>query len=77
MAYKLALLLPAGNGLLYLLFWPSFSCQPAARFICASVPALAALHFALVGLGVTKDDALVSSATVSHESRCQELYFAP
>ena len=29
------------------------------------MPALAALHFALVGLGITTDEALVNSATVS------------
>lgn len=57
--------LPAGNGLLFIMFWPTFSRQPAARLICAAVPALAAVHFALVGLGITADEALVKSATVS------------
>jgi hypothetical protein len=56
--------LSAGNGLLFVLLWPTFSSAPAARFLCASVPALAALHFALVGLGIAADEALVRSATV-------------
>lgn len=58
-------MLPAGNGLLFVMFWPSFSSHSAARYICAAVPALAAAHFALVGIGVTADEALVKSATVS------------
>ena len=55
----------AGNGLLFVLFWPTYSSQPAARLLCASVPALAAAHFVLVGMGVTEDEALLQSATVS------------
>ena len=73
-AYRLGML-PAGNGLLFVMFWPAFSSQPAARFICAAVPALAAVHFALVGLGITSDEALVKSATVScHPSLCMTMY---
>ena len=63
-------MLPAGNGLLFVIFWTSFSSHPAARYICAAVPALAAAHFALVGTGVTADEALVKSATVS----CNRLF---
>ena len=61
------MLLSAGNGLLFVMFWPTFSSQPAARFICAAVPALAAGHFALVGMGITADEALSKSATVSYQ----------
>ena len=54
----------AGNGLLFLLFWPFFSNHEYCRYLCASVPQLAATHFLLVGLGIVQDESLVVSATV-------------
>ena len=57
-----------------MLFWPTYSAQVTARLLCASVPALAAAHFALVGMGVTKDEALLQSATVSISSSENGVY---
>lgn len=55
----------AGNGLLFVLFWPCYTEHYVSKYLCASVPLMAALHFALVGMGAVADASLVASATVS------------
>lgn len=55
-------------GTVYMLTWPLYpkeDSRGAARWLCASVPALAGLQFLLVGLGLLIDPKLVASATVS------------
>jgi hypothetical protein len=59
------LALPAGTGPLYMLCWPLYSTSPASRWLCAAVPALAGVQFALVGSGRLRDDTLVAGASVS------------
>ncbi|BDA44669.1 probable phytol kinase 1, chloroplastic [Coccomyxa sp. Obi] len=52
-----------GNGIIYVLFWPLYSEHHASKYVCASVPLMAAGHFTLVGMGIVVDKALVASAT--------------
>ncbi|CAL8469593.1 g9134 [Coccomyxa elongata] len=52
-----------GNGIIYVLFWPLYSEHHVSKYVCASVPLMAAGHFALVGMGIVVDEALVASAT--------------
>ena len=47
-----------------MLCWPLYPETLAARLLCASVPLLAALHFAAVALGWVEDPSLVASHTV-------------
>ncbi|KAK9822712.1 hypothetical protein WJX81_006334 [Elliptochloris bilobata] len=57
-------LLHTGCGLLYLLCWPLYDLRwPWSPVLCASAPALATLHFLLVGLGLQSDPELVKSFT--------------
>lgn len=51
-----------------MLFWPLYSEHHVSKYVCASVPLMAAGHFALVGIGIVVDKALVASATVSAAS---------
>lgn len=51
-----------------MLFWPLYSSSPWSPFICATVPLLASVHFALVGTGLMHDANLVKTATVSLRS---------
>lgn len=54
----------AGTGLVYMQCWPLYSAQPWARWLCASVPAAATLHYLLVGLRVTSSSITVQGSTV-------------
>ena len=61
---------PAGCGLLYLLCWPLYAPGwPWSAALCASVPALATLHFVLVGLGLQSDQDLVRSFSVRPDAK--------
>lgn len=62
--------LPAGCGLLYLLCWPLYvPGWPWSAALCASVPALATLHFVLVGSGLQNDQELVRSFSVRPDAK--------
>ncbi|KAK9908102.1 hypothetical protein WJX75_002777 [Coccomyxa subellipsoidea] len=64
-----------GNGLLFVLFWPCYTEHYVSKYLCASVPLMAALHFALVGMGAVADASLVASATRTGDRR--ELLHGP
>lgn len=55
----------AGTGLIFVLCWLFFPDQPAARFMAAIVPLGITAQFALVGLGVIKDQASVDAMSRS------------
>ena len=55
----------AGTGLIYLTCWPLYDDLPSSRYVCASVPALATLHFFSVGCGFVNDPLVVAGSTVS------------
>lgn len=42
------------TGPLYIALWPIYSNDPEAKFICAIVPLVVTLRFALIGLGLKK-----------------------
>lgn len=60
----LSLRVTAGTGLVYMLCWPLYSGQLYARWLCASVPAAASLHYLCVGLGVLPSQLTVIGSTV-------------
>ncbi|GIL50017.1 hypothetical protein Vafri_6343 [Volvox africanus] len=64
-----------GMGGTYVLYWPLYSDAWYARYLCAAVPYLATVIFALVGLGIVHFAPLVRAAT-RNESR-QELLTGP
>ena len=66
-----------GNGLLFIGCWPAYSGSVYARYISASVPLLASMHFALVGSGCMRDPLLVKSATVSCLPPAWQLHDSP
>eukprot|EP00887_Chlorella_sp_A99_P006744 scaffold3.g6744.t1 len=69
-------LMHIGTGPIYLLFWPLFPAHPASRWLCASVPLLAAGHFGAVGAGWLPDALhLVPGAT--RHGRREELLRGP
>lgn len=50
-----------GTGPIFVLCWLLFPEQPASRFLAALVPLLITVQFALVGLGVMKDQSAVDA----------------
>lgn len=54
-------LIHIGTGPIFVLCWLLFDDAPAARFLAALVPAAVTIQFALVGLGVIKDQAAVDA----------------
>ncbi|KAA3648671.1 MAG: phosphatidate cytidylyltransferase [Chloroflexi bacterium] len=50
-----------GTGPIFVLCWLLFTDAPNARYLAALVPLLITVQFALVGLGVLKDDAAVQA----------------
>jgi phytol kinase len=50
-----------GTGPLFVLCWFMFNNAPEARWLAALVPFAITVQFALIGLGVTKDDASVQA----------------
>ena len=55
----------AGTGLIFVLCWLLFPDHPASRFLAAIVPLGITAQFALVGLGVIKDQASVDAMSRS------------
>jgi phytol kinase len=62
-------LIHIGTGPLFVLCWNLFSAQPYARWLAALVPLAITVQFALVGLGVMKDEAAVKAMTRTGDPR--------
>ena len=58
-----------GTGPIFVLCWLLFTDMPNARFLAALVPLLITVQFALVGLGILKDDAAVEAMSRSGDPR--------
>ena len=58
-----------GTGPIYVLCWLMFSDTPEARWLAALVPLAITVQFALVGLGVIKDEASVQAMSRSGDRR--------
>ena len=54
-------LIHIGTGPIFVLCWLMFPDVPAARWLAALVPGLITVQFALVGLGILKDEAAVQA----------------
>jgi phytol kinase len=62
-------LIHIGTGPIFVLCWPLFSPQPAARFLAALVPLAITAQFVLVGAGVIKDPAAVQAMSRTGDRR--------
>ncbi len=58
-----------GTGPIFVLCWALFPDHPAARFLAALVPLTITLQFALVGLGILKDEAAVTAMSRTGDRR--------
>lgn len=58
-----------GTGPIFVLCWLLFPGDPTDRYLAALVPGLISIQFALVGLGVIKDEAAVQAMSRSGNSR--------
>jgi phytol kinase len=58
-----------GTGPIFVLCWLFFSDNPAARYFAAVVPLAITLQFALVGLGIMKDQAAVDAMSRKGDRR--------
>ncbi|CAI5467910.1 unnamed protein product [Closterium sp. Yama58-4] len=63
------------TGLLFMLSWPLFSSNPAARFLAVAVPVANAVRILLLGTGITKNEGVVKS--ISREGSASELLRGP
>ena len=64
-----------GTGPIYVLCWLLFTDTPSSRYIAALVPFAITAQFALVGLGIMKDEAAVQASTVPTSISPGELEF--
>ena len=62
-------LIHIGTGPIFVLCWLMFPDSPASRWLAALVPFMIVLQFALVGLGVMKDDASVQAMSRTGDRR--------
>lgn len=62
-------LIHIGTGPLFVLCWLMFPESPASRWLAALVPFMIVVQFALVGLGVMKDDASVQAMSRTGDHR--------
>jgi phytol kinase len=62
-------LIHIGTGPIFVLCWLFFPDVPAARWLAALVPFAITLQFALVGLGIMKDDASVKAMSRTGDRR--------
>ena len=62
-------LIHIGTGPLFVLCWLLFPDVPSARWLAALVPLMIVLQFALVGLGVMKDEASVQAMSRTGDRR--------
>jgi len=51
-----------------MLLWHTFDDTLEGRLLCGSVPLIAALRYAVVGLGVVADERLIKSTSVCSQS---------
>jgi len=58
-----------GTGPLFVLCWLLFDDAPSARYLAALVPLLITAQFALIGLGIIRDDAAVQAMSRSGDRR--------
>ncbi len=58
-----------GTGPIFVLCWLLFTDAPIARYLAALVPLVITLQFALVGLGIMKDEAAVQAMSRSGDPR--------
>ncbi len=68
-------LIHIGTGPIYVLCWLLFSGAPQSRWLAALVPAAITLQFALIGLGMLKDEDAVRAMSRSGDRR--ELLYGP
>ncbi len=64
-----------GTGPIFVLCWLLFDDQSYARYLAALVPLATTIQFALVGLGILRDDAAVKA--MSRTGRRQEILLGP
>ena len=62
-------LIHIGTGPIFVLCWLLFPDDPASRWLAALVPFMIVLQFALVGLGVLKDEAAVQAMSRTGDRR--------
>jgi len=62
-------LIHIGTGPVFVLCWLLFADRPEARWLAALVPLMIVAQFALVGLGVIKDDAAVQAMSRTGDRR--------
>lgn len=62
-------LIHIGIGPLFVLCWLLYSDSPQSRWLAALVPALITLQFALIGLGIVKDESAVQAMSRSGQAR--------
>ncbi len=62
-------LIHIGTGPIFVLCWLMFPDDPASRWLAALVPFMIVLQFALVGLGVIKDEAAVQAMSRNGDRR--------
>ncbi len=62
-------LIHIGTGPIFVLCWLLFPNDPASRWLAALVPFMIVLQFALVGLGVIKDEAAVQAMSRNGDRR--------
>ena len=55
------------TGPLFVLCWLLYDSSPGARYLAAVIPAIITLQFALIGLGIIKDEASVKAMSRSGE----------
>ena len=58
-----------GTGPIFVLCWLLFDTAPISRYLAALVPLVISIQFALVGLGVMKDDAAVQAMSRTGDPR--------
>jgi phytol kinase len=58
-----------GTGPIFVLCWLLFNNDSSARFLAAAVPGLITVQFALVGLGIIKDEAAVQAMSRTGDRR--------
>jgi len=68
-------LIHIGTGPIFVMCWLLFPNNPTSRYFAAVVPLLITIQFALVGLGIIKDDAAVQAMSRSGDRR--EILYGP
>jgi len=58
-----------GTGPIYVLCWLLFDSAPSARWLAVLVPLAITIQFAMIGLGILKDEASVKAMSRSGDRR--------